>query len=183
MEFDNRVAKLFYGRVDLSAAASCFDFKKAERVQRLLHELKYQGHQEVGKLLGRIFGHQLVASPFFKDTDIVIPVPLHPDKKKKRGYNQAEALAEGIAEAMEVPMDIQSLFRSVDTETQTRKSRIERYENMRNVFKISHPEHILDKTILLVDDVVTTGATLEACAERLLLSGVRSVKVATLASA
>ncbi len=149
--------------------------------QRLVHRLKYKGKKEIGITLGKLLGRQLSESPFFRDADLLIPVPLHPAKQKKRGYNQSEVIASGMETAMKADLKADLLFRKVHTATQTRKSRYERWENVKDIFGLREAETLKDKHIILVDDVITTGATLEACAETLLeISGIR-ISVASLA--
>lgn len=126
---------------------------------------------------------QLMDCKDFQDIDLVMPIPLHPKKYKERGYNQAALLAEGYAEIFEAKIDLKTLQRIADTESQTRKSRYQRYENMKGVFVLKHPEKIKEKTILLIDDVVTTGATIESSAELLIAAGAKKVLVASTAVA
>lgn len=175
--------KLFFGRVHVSAASSYLYFRKKSGVQKILHELKYRNHESLGKLMGRMHASQLMDCKEFQDIDVVMPIPLHPKKYKERGYNQAALLAEGYAEIFEVKVDLKTLQRKANTESQTRKSRYQRYENMRGVFVLHHPEKIKDKTILLIDDVVTTGATIESSAELLIAAGAKNVLVASTAVA
>jgi ComF family protein len=182
-EKDNRVAKLFWGRVNIYSAAACFHFKKGSKVQHLLYQLKYNGRKDVGLKIGTIYAHQLMESEYFSCIDRIIPVPLHKNKKKKRGYNQAALFANGLADGMQKPVDENSLLRSVFTETQTRKSRFDRFENVKEVFLIENAKQMEGQHILLVDDVVTTGSTLEACAEALLQIPEVKVSIATIAIA
>jgi ComF family protein len=180
---DNPVSRLFYGRINLAAATACFTFQKAGHVQELIHQFKYKGRKEVGLDIGRMLGRELKDAPDFKDTELIVPVPLHPQKLKKRGFNQSEIFAQGLAESMGLKLDTQSLVRTTATDTQTRKSRFHRWENVEATFRLQFPENIQGKHILLVDDVVTTGATLEACGNVLLKEeGVR-VSVAAMAVA
>lgn len=183
IEKDNKVTKLFWGRVKVESAASFLYFKKGTKVQRLLHQLKYKGRKDVGIKLGELFGKRLVESPHFLFVDLIIPVPLHPTKLKRRGYNQAAAFAEGLAKGMNIRMDETAIFRKKYTETQTRKARYDRFMNVNEVFDLKNSESLKSLHILLVDDVITTGSTIEACAEQLLkIEGVK-LSVATIASA
>jgi ComF family protein len=180
---ENPVVKLFWGRVDVHfATALCF-FAKATRMQRMLHELKYRGNQEVGELLGVELGKQIRDSPHFGKIDRVIPVPLHPHKEKIRGYNQSRCIAEGISRIIDAPVDNQTLIRTGNSSTQTRKSRFSRWENVEAVFTVQEPQILYEKHILLVDDVVTTGATIEACCSKLISQPEVKVSVAALACA
>lgn len=180
---DNPVSRLFYGRVNLHAAAAFLVFEKDGHVQQLIHHLKYKGNKEVGVEAGMLYGNDLKKSPLFADISVVIPVPLHRDKLRRRGYNQAACFAEGIAAATGASLDTTSLFRRTATESQTRKSRFARWQNVEEVFALTDPVPLQDRHILLVDDVVTTGATLEACAAPLAdIPGAR-VSIAALAAA
>jgi len=180
---ENRVAKQLWGRLSLNAAMAMLYFRKGAKVQNLIHNLKYNGKTDVGILLGNLLGERLKTSPLYQDVDLIIPVPLHNRKLRQRGYNQSTFIAEGIAEKMEIPFNETQLTRSIATDSQTRKSRYNRYENMKAVFKINNPDGILGKHILLIDDVITTGATLEACANELLNNGATKVSIAALAFA
>jgi ComF family protein len=179
----NPVMKLFWGRVDIHSAASCFRFSKESNVQNMIHQLKYNGQTAVGSVIGNIYGHELKESPLFNTAQVIIPVPLHPKKLKKRGYNQCDFFAKGLSAALGAPAELDNVQRVVSTGTQTRKSRFERWKNVEFVFNALRPQELEGKHILLVDDVVTTGATLEACAQQLLdIPGTR-VSIATIAFA
>lgn len=175
--------KLFFGRVQIAAASSYLYFRKKSGVQKILHELKYRNHESLGNLMGRLHASQLIDSKDFQEIDLVMPIPLHPRKYKERGYNQAALLAEGYAEIFGAELDLKTLQRKSDTESQTRKSRYQRYENMKGVFVLQHSENVKEKTILLIDDVVTTGATIESSAELLIAAGAKKVLVASTAVA
>ncbi len=179
----NTTYKVFEGRVRVEAASSLFYFKKKSRVQNVLHYLKYKNHEELGIVLGSMHAEQLSKSDLFTELDVVIPVPLHPNKLKKRGYNQAALLAKGYSEMLNIILDEQSLIRIEDTSTQTRKNRYERYENMNEMFRCVDEKNIRDKNILLIDDVITTGSTLESCAVELLKAGCKKVYIASVAIA
>jgi ComF family protein len=180
---DNPLNKVFWGRVQLEAVASYLYFQKGGTVQHLLHQLKYKDRPEIGFKLGKWYGSELKQANIFRETELVVPVPLHPRKFRKRGYNQSEVFAEGLAEMMKIPKETRCLYRTLNSQTQTRKTRFDRWENVENIFAVNQPERIRGKHILLVDDVLTTGATLEASAMALLsVPGVR-VSVATIAYA
>lgn len=179
----NKCTKVFNGRVRINGASALFYFKKKSKVQNLLHYLKYKGSEEVGLVLGSIHGEQLKNSFLFQELHLIVPVPLHPKKLKKRGYNQSALLAKGYADVMGIVYNEDVLIRVKDTSTQTRKSRYERYENMSNVFECKNNEQIIGKNILLIDDVITTGSTLEACAEVLIKAGCSGVWIASVAIA
>lgn len=175
----NPVEKLFWGRIKLNAAASSFYFTKESLIQHLMHQFKYKGNRELGLQLGRMMGEQLKKSGRFQ-VDALVPLPLFPAKEKRRGYNQASILCEGIQESMNVPVLSNIVTRPAHTETQTKKGRIERWKNMEGKFMIQNPESVQNKHILLVDDVVTTGATLESCGNELLKAGNIKLSMATL---
>lgn len=171
------------GRVRIEMAMAFFFFIKGGRVQRLLHELKYQNDPELGEHLGRAYGHILKTESFSRRIDKIIPVPLHPSRLRKRGYNQSEMFARGLSAQLERPVDATSLVRLTRTETQTRKGILTRWQNMQDVFSITHAEALLHSRVLLVDDVITTGATIEACADALMKAGCYSVTIAGIAYA
>lgn len=179
----NQCFKVFEGRVKIQAASSLFYFKKKSRVQNLLHYLKYKNHEELGEVLGAMHANAMVKSDLFSDIDLVIPIPLHPNKIKKRGYNQAALIAKGYAKTFGVSVDEKSLIRVIDTNSQTKKNRYERYENMSSVFKCVLSSSIENRNILIVDDVITTGSTIEASAIELLNAGCAKVYIASIAIA
>ncbi len=178
---ENPVAKLFWGRVPLHSGAAYYSFSKGGKVQNLIHQLKYKGRKEIGYAVGQLYGHDLKKSDLFATVTDVIPVPLHAKKLKKRGYNQSELFANGIADSMNVTFNPTALLRVTASETQTRKSRFSRWENVAYVFEIREAELLKGKHILLVDDVITTGATLEACAQKILEIPDTKVSIATIA--
>ena len=180
---ENPVEQVFWGRVEIIAATAYFFFEKESRFAKIIHQLKYHGKKEIGIEMGRIFGAELKDSSRFNEVDLIIPVPLHWKKQKKRGYNQSEFIALGIAETMGKSIDTYTLYKAIETETQTRKTRYERWENVENIFRLTSADKITGKHILLVDDVITTGATLESCATTLLKENNTKVSIATLAMA
>ncbi len=183
LQKDNPIAKIFWGRINIHAAAAFYGFNKGGRVQRLIHQLKYKGRKEVGFAVGKLYGYELKKSEQFKTVNAIVPVPLHPKKIKKRGYNQSESFAEGLAASMELEADLKTLFRAHESETQTKKSRFSRWQNVESIFQLNDLKNLEGKHVLLVDDVITTGATLEACAQTLQrIPGIR-ISVATIAYA
>ncbi|WP_207426506.1 ComF family protein [Pedobacter sp. SYSU D00535] len=167
-EPDNRVARQFWGRVPFIHCSAFLHFRKGSKVQNLMHQLKYNNKTDVGLKLGQMYGDQLLRAFESSKPDLIIPVPLHKAKEKKRGYNQSSFFAEGLAIALDIPVDSSSLQRNTFTDSQTRKSRFNRYENMQEVFAVAIPDTLEGKHVLLVDDIITTGATIESCAKALL---------------
>lgn len=181
---NNMIEKSFWGRIHIENATSFFFFTKGSDFQHLLHALKYKGRSDIGVYLGKRFGNDLVSEPAFRHFDRIIPVPLHRDKLKKRGYNQSEMIARGLSAVLKVPVDTKTLVRTTYTETQTKKSRIERWDNVKSVFAANPATNLNGRHILLVDDVLTTGATIEGCAQALLdKNPTVKISVATLAYA
>jgi ComF family protein len=133
-----------------------------------MRQLKYQGKREIGHFLGELYAFELGETWNQQGIDVIVPVPLHPKKLRKRGYNQSLSFAEGLSKEWNIPVEKDCLYRKKDTGTQTRKSRYERWENVEDIFGIKHEDRIKGNYILLVDDVITTGATIEACARVLL---------------
>ncbi len=178
---NNPVEKHFWGRIPVTSATSLCHFTTGSLIQHLLHQLKYKGNKETGDFLGRIMGNALNGSERFRHIDALIPLPLFAERLKKRGYNQSAVLCNGIADIMQIPVNTSAVMRLSATETQTRKTRIERWQNMEGKFELINPAAIAGKHVLLVDDVVTTGATLEACGHELLKADGVKLSIATLA--
>ncbi|MEZ5197790.1 MAG: phosphoribosyltransferase family protein [Bacteroidales bacterium] len=180
---DNPVSKVFWGRVEIISATSFLYYRKGGKVQHLIHQLKYKGHKEIGIFLGELYGTDLKKTPEYSNIETIIPIPLHRKKLKMRGFNQSEYFAIGLANSMNTNIDTASVVRTIATSTQTKKSRYKRWENVSNIFEINNPENLAGKSILLVDDVITTGSTMEACIASLnSLPGVK-VSVASIAFA
>jgi ComF family protein len=175
---DNPVAKVFWGRVRIVQATTWFVYIRGSRFGNLLHRLKYEHRPKIGTAMGKHYGYQLLHSECYELPDIIIPVPLHPKRKRKRGYNQSDMIAKGLSTAMLVPYSCKFLQRNTNTKTQTAKSRVDRYLNVQGKFSLKNTHDLEGKHILLVDDVITTGATMEACAEMLLT--IKDVKVSLL---
>jgi ComF family protein len=180
---DNIVAQQFWGKIDLQHAYALLYFEKGGKVQHLIHQFKYKGMPKIGNKLGSIAGEQLLQSSPLKPIDHIIPVPLHKSRLRERGYNQSTNFAQGIAGKLQATVEEDNLVRVIKTATQTHKNRFARYENMQQVFRVEYPEKLEGKHIMLVDDIVTTGSTLEACAQELLkIPGIK-LSIATIAYA
>jgi ComF family protein len=164
---NNPIEKIFWGRLPVVSATAQYYFRKETRMQYLMHQFKYKGDKDLGKQLGYFMGNDLSQADRFKRIDALIPLPLFAAKEKRRGYNQAVILCEGMSEIMKVEILSDVIIRTHYTETQTKKGRIERWQNIEGKFELARPEKIENKSILLVDDVITTGATLEACGREL----------------
>lgn len=177
---DNTVEKLFWGKIPIVRACSYLFFSKGGVVQELMHQLKYKGKTEVGELLGAHFGRELLGT-YYGEVDAIIPVPLHQSKQKKRGYNQCEPIAQALGAVLGKPVWPSAVERLQANESQTRKGRYERWINVKELFAVSEPEKLEHKHILMIDDVVTTGSTLEACAGAVLQVPKTRVSIATVA--
>ncbi len=181
LEKDNPVEQIFYGRIPLKNATSLLLFDKKGIVQKLIHNLKYKGHEEIGAFLGRWLGSELQAQPEYSTITAVVPVPLHRTRFRKRGYNQVAKFGVEIAKALEVAYIDDVLVKISASRTQTLKKRFARWGSMDETFALHHPEILEGSHILLLDDLVTTGATLEACAQKLLQIPGLKISIATMA--
>ena len=180
---DNLMRDRFWGRLELEIASSIFLFSKGSRTQNIIHALKYKNKKELGIRLGEDHGIKLRDNPKAQDIDLIIPVPIHFKKLKKRGYNQSALFAKGLSKGMNIPWSEDHLICIKESSTQTRKSRLDRLENVEKTFALSNPQALKGKHILLVDDVLTTGATLEACALRILEAEHTKISLAAIAIA
>jgi len=176
---ENEMEQRFWGKAPIERATAFFHFNKESSVQKILHQLKYKGNKEIGELFGKQLGIELN----YQDVDVIVPVPLHAKKLRKRGYNQSEWIAKGIAQKWNKPLDVDNLYRAIENPTQTKKGLYERWENVNDIFKLKNSAAFQNKHVLLVDDVMTTGATIEACAKAILQSENAKVSVVTLAIA
>jgi len=183
LQSDNIVARQFWGKIPLEGAYALYYFTKGGKVQNLMHQFKYRGMRQIGNLLGNIAGEQLNKNDVFNTIDIIIPVPLHKKRMRERGYNQSTCYAEGLAQKLNAVVEENNLVRIIATETQTHKSRFARFENMQEVFMVLNPERLINKHVLLVDDIITTGSTLEACGTQLLKIEGLKLSIATIAYA
>lgn len=179
---NNESARQLWGKLDAVFAYSMLYLSKSSRVEKLMHKLKYDNQPEIGVYLGKLYGKKLLRDKVSMDIDMIVPIPLHQSKFRKRGYNQATCFAEGLSEVLNISVENNLLMRSVASASQTTKSRLDRYDNVHNVFKIN-PKYqldLMDKSILLVDDILTTGATIVEAGNVLNERGAR-VSVMTIA--
>jgi ComF family protein len=182
LQADEKLNNRFTGKVNLTHTLAYLKFVKGGKVQRMMHELKYKGNQEIGEILGRMYGADLKENGFSDEFDLVLPVPLHTNRLVIRGYNQSDSLAKGLAESLKIEWRSDVLKRGIETKSQINKSRLERYENMKDVFFVDKPEGLSDKRIIIVDDTLTTGATLESCVLALNDIGVNNVSIIAFAA-
>jgi len=181
---DNNLMKRFAGRVPLKGAAALYIFHKGGPVQHLLHELKYRGRKDVGEYVGKILGSKFQQQDtIIKNIDLIVPVPLHWKKLKLRGYNQCDPLAKALSELMNVPYSTDALERTLENISQTKKKRFDRWGNVADIFSVIDANRLKGKHVLLVDDVVTTGATAEACLQTILTVPDTKVSFAAIANA
>jgi ComF family protein len=178
---NNTVEKLFWGRVPLLFSCSTFYYAAETSIQQIIHHIKYRDEKELGIFMGKLMGERLQTLLLQNNADLCLPMPLHPSKEKKRGYNQASLLCEGMHHATGIHYNEEVLERKIATATQTQKNRMERWRNVKDVFAINNNNIIQNKNIVLVDDVITTGASMEACARILLDNGAKTVAITSLA--
>lgn len=176
----NPIEKLFWGRLPITHATAQYYFTKESMMQHLMHQFKYRGNKDLGMYLGKLMGNALSASNRFSNVDVIIPLPLFAAKEKKRGFNQAAVLGNGISEVLGKPVLKNVIKRTANTESQTKKSRVERWQNIEGRFELLNKAMIQAQHVLLVDDVVTTGATLEACGRELMEAESIQLSIATL---
>lgn len=172
---DNLVEKVFYGRVPIENATALFYYFKKSSLQEIIHALKYKNQQKIGSIFGNWLGDELLESNRFKSIDFIIPVPLHKNKQKKRGYNQVTTFGQSLSEKLSVPFKEDILLRESYTATQTKKVRLDRWKNVQELFIVENLKSLENKHILIIDDIITTGATLEACC--LAFKNVKNIKI------
>jgi ComF family protein len=183
LDENNPLKNRLMGRIPLNHAMAMFKFSKSGRVQSVLHALKYRNEPKLGVMLGNVYGDRILTAGLGSAFDLIIPVPLHVSRKRKRGYNQSAKFAEGLSQTLSIPSSDDLVERKVKTSTQTRKTKLNRWQNVSEVFNVRNIGAIQNKNILLVDDVVTTGATLEACGNDLIESGCSTLSIACIAEA
>src|SRR5690606_2816786 len=182
LQRDNPFFLKFRGRLPVNHVMTLYKFVKESRVQHVLHALKYKQQPELGEMLGKVYGQDLLDASYSNAFDLIIPVPLHISRRRIRGYNQSEEFGKGLSRILAVPCDDSRMARRARTETQTHKTKLSRWENVEGIFHVVDPLPIAEKRVLLVDDVVTTGATLEACGRALLDVGCRELSIACIAA-
>jgi ComF family protein len=181
---DNPLAQHFWGRIPLIHASAYLYVRGGNITQEMIHLLKYKRKRNIGIKLGRLYGLKLKEeNSLIKDIDLIVPVPLHANRKRQRGYNQTDYFAQGLSEVLDIPYAPDAVQRVVENISQTKRTRYDRWENVEGIFALAQPEMIRDKHILLVDDVITTGATIESCASALLAGDNVRLSVATIATA
>ena len=176
--YENEMAKLFWAQIPVERAAALFHYESHAETANIIYQLKYKDHPEIGPLMGRMVATELKRDDFFDGIDVIIPVPLTKERLRQRGYNQSEEIAKGVSEITGLPINKDVVKRMVFKGSQTRRSRWDRQENVEYAFKLIHGEPIAGKHLLIVDDVVTTGATIIACAKELVKAG--NVKISVL---
>ncbi len=174
-----QLEKLFWGRVDVENVFSLLNYQKGNQTQKILHQLKYQGKTKLGNYFGEVLGSVI---PQNLEIDAILPIPLHPKKEKIRGFNQSKLIADGIGKEISAPVNIKWLKRNSFNDSQTKFTKYDRWDNVRKIFSITNPSKLKGKHVLLVDDVLTTGATIESCVAELLKIENCSVSIATLAA-
>ncbi|MEM7108238.1 MAG: ComF family protein [Bacteroidota bacterium] len=177
------LAQKFFGRLPVEHAWALYLFNKHARIQEVLHKMKYHNMPELAELAGEKLGlalNELHAVPAF---DLIIPVPLHKSKLKRRGYNQSNHFGVGLSRHLNRSVAPDCVIRVKDTATQTAKSRVERWRNVSEIFRVTDEKQLIGKNVLLVDDVITTGSTIEACGQTLFDSGINSLSIAAMAAA
>ncbi len=182
-EENSELERVFTGRVPVVKAGSYYLFEKSGKVQKILHSIKYKSNKVLAEQLGIWYAQSLKDCTEIAKADVIIPVPLHPKKQKQRGFNQSEEFAKGLSKEFNIPLNTTNLTRNQFTETQTRKNKFARWENVEGKFELNNPTALENKTVILVDDVITTGATIEACYEALKLSPGIKISVLSLAYA
>lgn len=181
-DVENPVSEKFIGAIDVKYAFSFLKFIKGGLTQRLIHQLKYEGNEDIGELLGKLYGMALRNAHFHDKFDLILPVPLHKNKLRQRGYNQCDAIVRGLSESVGIEFNTSILVRKIENVSQTKtQGKLERRENVDGIFDVIDQSILGGKNILLVDDVLTTGATLESCAQPILASNCKSLSIATIA--
>jgi ComF family protein len=183
LQKDNGVEKSLWGKIPFERAFSFLYFNQRGITQKILHELKYRGNEDLAIYLGSLYGERLKSTQAIHGIEGVIAIPLHPIKLKKRGYNQSQAFATGLCQSLQIEDLSSQLFRRKNTQTQTQKSRSERWDNVKEIFGVKNPKLLNNKHLLLVDDVITTGATIESCVKEVIEKSNCKLSIASIAHA
>ncbi|MGJ8743058.1 ComF family protein [Polaribacter sp.] len=178
---NNKITQTFFGRIPVEKGFALLLFRKKGITKKLIHELKYKGNQEIGVFFGNWLGQLLIENKEFSKVDCIVPVPLHPKKRRARGYNQVSKFGATLSNYLKIPFIEQQLIRASSTKTQTLKARFERFKNLDTKFLVTDYTKLNNKHILIIDDVITTGATLEACAKELLKGKKVTISILTMA--
>lgn len=160
---DNKTSQLFWGRFLFKNASSLYYHQKDNISSRLVYKLKYHNQKDIGHFLGKMYALELRKTDYYNIINFLIPVPLHKSRLRKRGYNQSEEICKGMSEILNIPINTNIIFRKNNNITQTKKGKWQRFSNVDNIFEIKNADSIKNKNILLIDDIITTGATIEAC--------------------
>jgi ComF family protein len=180
---DNSLCKKLWGRIPLKYGLAYLEFNKGGSVQNIMHHIKYKDAKTAAVMLGNWYGEDLYKAEFSDKFDLIVPVPLHKRKFQKRGYNQSACFAQGLSEGLAIDYSEKPLVRSREQSSQTNKGRMDRWSNVKEIYQVRESSEIKGKKILLADDIATTGATLEACAQALLIAGAKEISVAVMAIA
>ncbi len=183
LETHNLIEDRLWGRFPFERIATFCFYTKEGMLPPLIHNLKYNNGKNLGILLGKIYGKDLIDSDFISTIDFIVPVPLHPEKEKLRGYNQSEMIAKGLSQTTGIPLSTDNLVRTISNPTQTKRTKSQRWENVKGIFDLKDPSRYANCHILLVDDVITTGSTIEACASALMQTPDIKISVAALGEA
>lgn len=178
---NNELSHVFAGRIPFNKVLSYYVFEKSGRIQKLLHAIKYQEQKELAEFLGKKYAEDLLKDDVFIDLDVIIPIPLHKNKLKLRGFNQSEWFAKGLSAGLNIKLDTEIILRNLETSTQTKKRKYERWENVEGIFELRDKEILKNKHVLIIDDVITTGATIEAAWQ--CLKDVEGIKISVAAIA
>ncbi|WP_165025478.1 ComF family protein [Dysgonomonas sp. ZJ279] len=180
---NNRLEDFFAGRFPFEHITVFAYFVKGGSIQRVIHELKYRNNPDIGYFIGELYGIDIKDISFISDIDYLVPVPLHPKRQKQRGYNQSLEIAKGISNQTGIPIDSATLIRAINNPSQTKSSRFERWKNVEDIFTINNTDTFKGKHVLLIDDVITTGSTIEACAKEILKSEGAKISILTIGCA
>ena len=179
---DQEIEKRFWGKIPIERAMSYFHYTKGNSFDKILFEIKYHGRKDIGRIMGRHVARHLLPGGFFEGIELIVPIPLHPARLRKRGYNQSEWIAKGVSEVTQIPIDTTSVARIVHNTTQTRKSTWERWDAVQGIFSVNDAKKLEGKHILLIDDVLTTGVTVTSCATEIIKVRGTRISVLTLAA-